>query len=113
MNFSRAEFACGCGCGFAAVDYELLACLETIRAHFAKPVRINSACRCASHNLAVGGEPASKHLHGMAADFVVVGVSPAKVHQFMVGVWPEQYGMGMYKTWCHLDVRSNKARWEK
>lgn len=113
MNFRRTEFACGCGCGFAAMDYELLAILEDVRAHFSKPVRITSACRCPDHNKAVGGEEKSQHLFGMAADFVVIGASPAKVHQYLVGKYPDQYGIGLYKTWVHLDVRQVKARWEK
>ncbi len=111
--FSRDEFACKCGCGFAAVDVDLLAVLTDLRGHFAKPVKINSACRCPAHNKAVGGEDKSQHLHGMAADFVVAGVSPAKVYQYLTGQYPYQYGLGLYKTWVHADVRAVKARWEK
>lgn len=111
--FTRAEFKCSC-CGFAAVDVELLAVLEDVREHFHKPVKINSACRCPAHNKAVGGEDKSQHMFGMAADFVVVGVSPAKVNQYLVGKYPDQYGIGHYRAgWVHLDVRNGKARWEK
>ncbi len=110
--FTRSEFKCPC-CGFAAVDVELLAVLEDVREHFDRPVKINSACRCPAHNKAVGGEEKSMHMYGMAADFVVVGASPAKVHQYLVGKYPDQYGIGLYRTWVHADVRSTKARWEK
>ena len=30
-NFSRSEFACKCGCGFDAVDVDLLAGLQALR----------------------------------------------------------------------------------
>ncbi len=113
IHFRRDEFACKCGCGFAAVDYELLALLENVREHFNQPITINSACRCPSHNAKVGGEDKSQHMFGMAADFVVVGVSPAKVHQYLIGKYPDRYGIGLYKTWVHLDVRPVKARWGK
>ncbi len=111
--FKRAEFACNCGCGFSAVDVELLEVLEDVREHFNQPITINSGCRCEAHNKAVGGEVRSKHTQGIAADFVVRGVSPAKVHQYLVGKYPNEYGIGLYKTWVHLDVRGEKARWEK
>ncbi len=112
-HFSRDEFACKCGCGFMAVDVDLLAVLTDLREHFGKAVKINSACRCEAHNKAVGGEDKSQHMHGMAADLVVVGASPAKVHQYLVGQYPDTYGIGLYKTWVHVDVRQDKARWTK
>ena len=111
--FKRHEFACGCGCGFSAVDVELLEALEDVREHFNQPITINSGCRCEAHNRAVGGEPNSMHTKGIAADFVVRGVSPAKVHQYLTGKYPNEYGIGLYRTWVHLDVRGEKARWEK
>lgn len=111
--FTRKDFQCRCGCGFAAVDVDLLAVLTDVRTHFDKPLKINSACRCPAHNKAVGGEDKSQHMNGMAADFVVVGVSPAKVYQYLTGLYPDQYGIGLYKTWVHVDVRNDKARWQK
>ena len=67
-HFSREEFECGCGCGFAAVDVELLDILEKVRSKFNAPVTITSACRCAEHNSAIGGSYGSKHKKGIAAD---------------------------------------------
>ena len=49
-NFSRSEFACRCGCGFATVDVELIKTLEVVRKQFNKPIKINSSCRCEEHN---------------------------------------------------------------
>jgi uncharacterized protein YcbK (DUF882 family) len=112
-HFDREEFECGCGCGFATVDVELLAVLEDLRSVYATPIKINSGCRCEKHNKAVGGEEGSKHMQGIAADIVVSGVSPAKVYQYLVGKYPGKYGLGLYKSWNHIDVRPTQARWSK
>jgi uncharacterized protein YcbK (DUF882 family) len=114
-HFSRIEFACKCKdqCGFDTVDVELIAILEDVREHFGASISINSGCRCAKHNKAVGGEANSLHMIGRAADFTVAGPSPAKVYQYLVGKYPEQYGMGLYRQWCHIDSRKIKARWDK
>ena len=112
-HFDREEFACGCNCGFATVDVELIEVLENLREVYNVPIKINSGCRCAKHNKAVGGEDGSKHMQGIAVDIVVSGVSPAKVHQYLVGKYPGKYGLGLYTSWNHVDVRGKQARWEK
>lgn len=112
-HFKREEFQCSCGCGFATVDIELIEVLEDLRNTYATPIKINSGCRCLLHNMTVGGEPHSKHTQGIAADINVVGVSPAKVVQYLTGKYPDKYGIGEYASWVHIDVRPNKARWKK
>ncbi len=110
-HFRRSEFACHCGCGFAAVDVELLSVLEDLRDSFRSPVHINSACRCAERNAEIGSKPTSMHQRGMAADIRVKGVSPQMVHSFLDGKYPGQYGLGRYKNFTHIDVRTGFARW--
>jgi uncharacterized protein YcbK (DUF882 family) len=108
-HFQRSEFACKCGCNFDTVDYELLRCLEYIREHFDKPVIINSACRCPTHNANVGGGQKSQHLLGRAADIVVQDTDPQEVYtladQMEVG------GLGEYDSFTHIDTRVFYARW--
>ncbi len=110
-HFKREEFACKCGCGFATVDIDLILVLESVRKHFDKPVKINSACRCAEHNSAVGGSYGSKHKQGIAADIVVSQTNPMLVYQFLDKHMPNKGGLGMYDTFTHVDVREKKARW--
>ena len=110
-HFRRSEFACGCGCGFATADIELVKLLELIREHFGMPVTINSACRCESHNEAIGGADGSKHKLGIAADIVVRGVEPKEVCAFVNKKCPVSTGIGCYKTFTHIDVRERRARW--
>ncbi len=111
-NFSRSEFMCKCNCGFSTVDIELIKVLEIVRGHFDAPVKINSACRCELHNTAIGGSYGSKHKQGIAADITVMGVKPYAVYRFLDGYAPNKYGLGLYETFTHLDIRKLKARWK-
>lgn len=109
-HFSRSEFACKDGCGFATVDVKLLELLEVIRKHFNKPVTITSGCRCEKHNKKIGGALNSKHMQGIAADIKVKDVSPEEVYKFVDLFMPNKYGIGLYSTWVHVDVREDKWR---
>mgnify|MGYP000464310573 CR=1 FL=1 len=110
--FTRSEFECKCGCGFAAVDVELLKVLERVRVHFGLPVIITSACRCERHNIAVGGTVNSKHKLGIAADIQVKGVDPTEVFDFLHNNPPSHgLSLGKYETFTHVDVREGNARW--
>ncbi|EDJ5813826.1 serine/threonine protein kinase [Salmonella enterica] len=109
--FKRSEFSCRCGCGQDTVDAELLAILEDVREHFGKPVIINSANRCPTHNKRVGGASKSVHLTGKAADIVVKGVAPDIVHDYLTAKYSGKYGIGKYKTFTHVDSRSKESRW--
>ncbi len=108
--FNRSEFSCKCGCGFSTVDVELLRVLELARDYFKKPVKINSACRCENHNIKVGGALHSKHMLGIAADIVVKDIKPQLVYDLLDRHEPNKYGVGNYKTFTHIDVRSGKWR---
>lgn len=114
-HFKRSEFACKCGkhCnGFPVEpDEQLVRLLEKIRKHFGVPVTINSGIRCKTHNANVGGVSASQHLKGTAADISVKGIDPAKVAAYAETLLPNTGGIGIYKTFVHVDVRKTKSRW--
>lgn len=115
-NFSRKEFACNpvkCGCGFDAVDVDLLAGLQALRDLAGRGITINSACRCAKHNKAVGGASNSYHMKAKAADIVISGLKPAemaaladKIPQFQKGAIIVYQKDGF----IHVDVRGEKYR---
>lgn len=113
--FKRSEFACKCGkyCnGFPVEPNEkLVETLETIREHFGVPVTISSGIRCKTHNTNVGGVSKSQHMEGTAADIVVKGVPVSEVVKYAETLMPKTGGIGTYKTFTHIDVRSVKARW--
>ena len=115
-HFSRSEFECGCGCGFDNIDPRLVAVLQRLREFFGKPVTVTSACRCVSHNAAVGGSERSQHLHGIASDVQVQGIAPDLVADVVEELFenrPRGGGVGRYETFTHIDIRRTKARWDE
>lgn len=111
-HFKDKEFACKCGnCNLIKISTELKAILELVRVKFDSPVIITSGYRCPAHNNRVGGAPKSKHVEGIAADIKVKNVSPDSVYEFLNETFPNQYGLGLYKGWVHVDTRPTKARW--
>lgn len=105
------EFGCKhCG-STKGLSGELLAVLELVRCNFKAPVIVTSGKRCEEHNHKVGGSKKSKHLEGIAADIVVDGIKPRVVFGYLVTVFPNSYGIGLYDGHVHIDVRKNKARW--
>ena len=48
--------------------------LEPVRAHFGKPIQVNSSYRSPLVNKAVGGSNTSQHVNGQAIDFEIPGV---------------------------------------
>ena len=118
-NFDREEFECTDGSEMP-IDVqlniaELAVQLEIIRAHFNKPVHINSAYRSLEYNRSIGSNDSSQHVLGRAADITIKGVSPddvADAIEFLIttGMLKEG-GVGRYNTFTHYDIRGERARW--
>ena len=109
--FKPEEFQCKCGCKTNGIDHELVEILEKVREHFGRPVTVTSGVRCPSHNARVGGVSNSQHVYKTAADFVVSGVAPRTVANYLETLLPNTGGIGVYSGWVHVDVRKIKARW--
>ena len=110
-HFKRREFSCPC-CGEMELEPLLLVGLEWLRRLVGKAVTINSGYRCAAHNRAVGGETDSQHMSGRAADIVVSGMTPARLKDLAQQIpYFNDGGIGLYKTFVHVDVRGRRARW--
>lgn len=107
-HFSRYEFACKCGCGFDTVDTETLIVAELAR-DLIGSYTPNSACRCAEHNKKIGGSEKSMHLFSRAID--IPTDNPKELYNHLDQEFPNTYGIGMYKTFVHIDTREKKARW--
>ena len=104
------KMACSC-CNVKKLDPHVIAVLTLVREHFNEPVIITSGYRCPKHNKAVGGAPKSKHVEGIAVDFKVKGKLPEQVFEYLNDMFPDTYGLGVYSSFVHLDVRKEKARW--
>lgn len=111
-HFTVKEFASHDGADTVLIDMLLIEYLEKIRAHFGKPIHINSGYRTPEHNAKVGGVKNSYHTKGRAADIVVQGVKSLDVARFA-----ETFvcgGVGWYETasFTHIDTRPRHVLWK-
>nr|DAP74330.1 MAG TPA: peptidase [Caudoviricetes sp.] len=111
-NFTVKEFACKDGSDAVLVAPRLVMVLQSIRSHFGAAVTINSAYRTPQYNAKVGGVAHSQHCYGTAADIVVRGKTPAQVAAYVRQLMPDWGGVGVYDSFCHIDVREAKADWK-
>ena len=80
-NFSPEEFKCECGgkycTGYPSYMKKVeLEHLQSIRAHFGKPMTVTCGLRCKPYNNSLRGSiQNSKHLSGYACDFYMAGVT--------------------------------------
>lgn len=108
-NFKVREFACKDGSDKILIDTELVELLQKLRNHFKKPITITSGYRTTMHNKKVGGSNNSYHLKGQASDIKISGV-----HPILVAMYCEKLnagGIGVYKTFVHVDTRKKQTRW--
>ena len=106
------EFACHDGSDAVLVAPRLVMVLQSIRSHFGATVTINSGYRTPQYNAKVGGVAHSQHCYGTAADIVVKGQTPAAVAAYARQLMPDWGGVGIYGSFCHIDVREAKADWK-
>ena len=111
-HFKVREFACSDGTDTVFVSRELADVLEAIRVHFDRPVVVSSGYRTEAHNAAKGGAAYSRHKYGMAADIRIYGVSPADIAAYAETLLKGRGGIGIYKSFCHVDVRETRSRWQ-
>lgn len=95
------------------VDERLLTLLENIRNHVSKPVHLNSGYRSPEYNATLkNASPRSQHCNGKAADIWVEGVTPKQIADIAECYLGSSGGIGIYKTFTHVDVRTSCARWK-
>lgn len=109
-HFQLKEFASADGADIVLVHPVLITLLEALRLELGGyPLHINSGYRTHSHNAAIGGKPQSRHLFGMAADLSSKHVTSREIYEVAkrVGVG----GLGLYLSFCHVDVWGKDRRW--
>lgn len=112
-HFKVREFRCKDGTDPVFISSKLVNILEKIRTKYGAAVTINSGYRTVAHNAATEGSSSkSQHCMGLAADIVVAGHSPAEVAAYAETLLPGTGGIGVYKSFTHIDVRQKKSRWK-
>ncbi|WP_417686384.1 D-Ala-D-Ala carboxypeptidase family metallohydrolase [Roseibium sp.] len=97
----------------------LVRVLDSLREETGLPVVLTSVYRSPAYNKKIGGASRSQHMAFTAADFKVVGAAAGST-----GDWAQKLnamraagafegGIGVYRTFVHVDVRGTRADWDK
>jgi hypothetical protein len=85
---------------------------DEARRRFGKPLRVNSAYRNAALNRAIGGASHSQHMRFCALDLGTP--APAKLYLILLDMRRAglfRGGIGLYRTFVHVDTRGTNATW--
>jgi len=124
-NFVVEEFDCRDGSKVGARHYNGLGYLcrtylEPLRAKYGR-VTINSGFRSVEHNRRIGGASKSYHVYTIhdgndhAADITCARGTPAQWHATLNWLRKTKRGgrggLGLYRTFVHIDTRDYQANW--
>lgn len=86
-------------------------CLQPIRDKLKKPMIVTSGFRCGRLNDVVNGSKNSQHLYGQAVDFVVKGMTPKQIVEFIKnsGVEFDQL-INEFNEWVHISYNKRRNR---
>lgn len=85
---------------------------DKARAKHGKPIKIASAYRSPKYNKAIGGASKSQHVQFNALDLRTT--APKQLHKILSEMRARgefKGGLGLYKTFVHVDTRGNNADW--
>ena len=86
-------------------------CLQPIREKLGKPMIITSGYRNSQVNKLVGGTSNSQHTKGQAVDFIVNGMTPAQVVEFIKNSKIEYDQLiNEYNQWTHISYNKGKNK---
>ena len=88
-------------------------CLQPLRNKLGKPMIITSGFRNPQINKLVGGVSTSQHTKGQAVDFIVDGMTPAAIVDFIKssGIEYDQC-INEYDNWVHISYNKTNNRKE-
>ena len=108
-NFRLHEAQCTDGTDIVYIHPALILLMQELRDTYG-PLQVNSLFRSREHNTRIQGSKQSKHLLGMAVDLVPL---ETKFERFVEGVskMDNVGGIGIYRTFVHVDVYGQNRRW--
>jgi zinc D-Ala-D-Ala carboxypeptidase len=102
-SFSPAEIACR-GTGAIKINTDAMDKLQTLRNRLGKPLIVRSGYRSPSHNKAVGGAKASKHMDGAAFDIAMSNHDPVAFEAAARAVGFLGFGFYPRSGFIHVDL---------
>lgn len=89
--------------------------VEALRVHFGRPIVLLSSYRSPAYNAAIDGAATkSYHMQFKALDIAVAGRTPRQVFD-QLRAWRDagrfKGGLGLYRTFVHIDTRGTNATW--
>lgn len=114
-NFQVKEFACHDGSDPIFIHIPLVEFLQKMRDWCGGPVYVekHSAYRTPSWNKKQKGSERSYHMYGLAVDVSARGKTPAQLATWAEAHMPGGGGIGLYKTFVHIDFRTGRYRFDK
>lgn len=111
-NFSYTECKCR-HCDKCEMQVEFMTALQKLRDIVKFPLNLTSAYRCKKHNENVGGALTSKHLQGRAADIDLTCLTDHQKKTLLeaIKLVPELKGVGVAKSFIHVDNREFDSEW--
>ena len=88
--------------------------LQEARNRLGKPIRITSAYRSPAYNKRIGGVSNSTHVRFNALDLVTN--KPAALYLLLLYLRREGWfkgGLGLYRSFVHIDSRGHNATWRR
>lgn len=88
--------------------------LDALRARLGVSITLTSTYRSKAYNRSVGSGDGSQHPKFTAVDFKANGITPAMVAKTLRQMRARGEftgGVGLYKTFVHLDTRASNADW--
>ena len=112
--FKESDFECKCGCG-EMPGMGIMVFVNMIRNFAGEPMIVTTGKRCVRHNANEGGKKKSKHLAGTACDIrFLKNNTPERIKTLrkkLEVLFPDECGIGKYKSFIHIDIRKKKTRW--
>ncbi|MGH9891024.1 MAG: D-Ala-D-Ala carboxypeptidase family metallohydrolase, partial [bacterium] len=106
----------GVSADIARIDPKLVECLQRLRDHVGKGVKITSGFRSWKRNRDIyekrGKTPTlSQHCAGRGADIHIAGMNGLEIGKAAIDACGPNIGVGLANTYAHIDVRGLAAAW--
>lgn len=117
IYFSDKELACRC-CGVVKLNPIFDSKLLQLRTNVNEPMKVNSCCRCATHNKKVGGAKRSFHLSDdtgyVTGGTCAIDIKRSEYNSYniklVLDAFDAGFSIGVHPSFFHLDIRTDAVK---